>query len=1186
MKRIFLFLILSIVLIRGFSQNVPLDVAQKVATNWYHHFAPAEKQMATISNSVAYKHKEATCFYICTFDKGGFVMVSANNQAEPVLGYGFEGTNSGSKDSPEAKKWFNGYARQIDILNTNTLKSAEINPKWEDLLQNRFLKSGELSVGPLITTKWNQGCYFNALCPVDPGGDCGHIWTGCTATAMAQLMKYWNYPTRGTGSHSYLHPQYGNLNADFGATTYQWSQMTDLVTSSNIAVATLMYHAGVSAGMDYSLKGSGAAPDDALKALVKYFDYLPSAVLVMKDQYTEADWTKLIKSELDLKRPVLYAGYEEDLVSGHAFVCDGYQNVDYFHFNWGWGGESDGYFFVGKLNPSFHHYDSFQSALIKIVPSRLPDNYTGLVLSNTRYIVGADANIDSVKIASTINWTSNSDQHWLTLSNEKGTSGTSTLRMTFAENNTPNFRSANVTISATGFASQQIKVTQLSKVEVTAGKLNEVYAEVLSTITKLSITGTIDSRDFKTMRDLMPQLSVIDLSKATIVAYTGTDGTDWFEGSHNYGSNTIPKSAFFKNDWTGKKSLTSVKLPASTSSIDWSAFRDCDGLTDFSIPAYVINLDGYLFMNCDGLTSIEIPSSVSSIGSGVFWQCLNLSSIKVFRSTPIDLTKSQSTDVFTEVNKKTCVLYVPKGSRSAYMIADQWKDFANIVEMPNQVPVANASKDQSVGEGTTVTLDGSGSSDPEGNSFTYKWTAPNGIALSSNSAAKPAFIAPHVTQVTTFSFKLVVNDGTTDSSADEVVIIVNPIPAEAGSVSGISTVCRGQSSIIYTVPIVANATSYLWTLPNEATGTSSTNSISVSYGSSAASGNITVKGHNNFGDGVSSSFPVTVNSIPAGADAIAGPSMVCQGQNSILYFVPSINNATTYVWTLPSGATGTSNTNTISVSFGSDAVSGNITVKGHNDCGDGSTSTFNLTINPLPANAGNITGVPTLCQGTNSVKYMVSAIANATSYIWTLPSGATGTSAANNITVSFGALAVSGNITVKGHNDCGDGVAASFPITVNPIPKTPVVTQNGQALHSDFSGQNQWYNQNVMIPGATAQDYNITTIGEYTVIATQNGCSSKASNIIKDVMTSISSIEKNEKINVYPNPVTDDLTLEANENVNEIGFKIFNQAGQEIFTGNFFGKTIVHTSSFSSGIYLIRFDTGKAYEFKKIVKSR
>jgi len=266
------------------------------------------------------------------------------------------------------------------------------------------------------------------------------------------------------------------------------------------------------------------------------------------------------------------------------------------------------------------------------------------------------------------------------------------------------------------------------------------------------------------------------------------------------------------------------------------------------------------------------------------------------------------------------------------------------------------------------------------------------------------------------------------------VITVYTLPSSPGTISGTASVCPGQNNVVYSVPVIANATSYQWTLPSGATGTSTTNSISVNYGLSAVSGDISVKGINSCGIGVAATLTISVNNtntIPSSAQTISGITSVCLGQNNVLYTVPVIANATSYQWGFSTGATGTSTTNSISVNYGLSAVSGYIIVRGVNCYGIGSTTGgLYVNVNTPPSNAGLITGSATVCAGQNAVVYSVPAIANATSYQWTLPSGATGTSTTNSIGVDYGLAAVSGNISVKGVNSCGAGVASVFAVNV------------------------------------------------------------------------------------------------------------------------------------------------------------
>lgn len=255
-----------------------------------------------------------------------------------------------------------------------------------------------------------------------------------------------------------------------------------------------------------------------------------------------------------------------------------------------------------------------------------------------------------------------------------------------------------------------------------------------------------------------------------------------------------------------------------------------------------------------------------------------------------------------------------------------------------------------------------------------------------------------------------------------------------GSISGPVTVCQGEDSVTYTFPSMLNATAYNWTLPNGASGTSSTNSITVDYSSTAEAGNITVAGTNTCGSSAAATLPISVNLLPDAAGTISGLTTVCQGENALIYTIPTVTQALSYQWTLPNGATGSSASNSITLDYSTSAVSGPLTVLGVNACGNGTASTAFITVNPLPETADSINGTWTVCQLQNSVTYSIPTVANATDYIWTLPNGAIGASTTNNITIDYSTSATSGLITVIGTNACGSGVQSAALVTVNPLP--------------------------------------------------------------------------------------------------------------------------------------------------------
>lgn len=232
-----------------------------------------------------------------------------------------------------------------------------------------------------------------------------------------------------------------------------------------------------------------------------------------------------------------------------------------------------------------------------------------------------------------------------------------------------------------------------------------------------------------------------------------------------------------------------------------------------------------------------------------------------------------------------------------------------------------------------------------------------------------------------------------------------------------------------------------------------------------------------------------------------------------------------------------------------------------------------------------ISGKTNICNDSMNEIYSIPSILGANSYIWSLPTGATGSSTTNFITVNYSSSAVSGNISVKGHNECGDGVASTLPVEVNIKPTTPIVSSIANGLHSNALNGNQWYNKDGLIVGATDQDYIPKSSGDYYVVVSVNGCNSNFSNSMNFIPTGINSTVSTRTIKVYPNPTTNEVTIEFEGNTNKIEFDILNSIGQVVFTGFLVEKIVVQTVSFTSGIYLVRLKSGDTFEFKKVLKN-
>ena len=289
-------------------------------------------------------------FYVYNLAQGGFVIVSADDCVEQVLGY----SDSGSFDIATAPEnmisMLEDYKQEINYAITHNVIGA---PKV--LAAPKEAAADRNAVLPLITSKWNQSSPYNDLCPMYNNNR--RCVTGCTATATAQIMNYFEWPKTGKGSASYVCTINGSdvtLSLDFSEITFDWDNMldvygTDATDEQNNAVATLMYSVGVGAQMSYGLS-SGASFDNAYRALIGNFDYDKSLKYAERMYYSIDDWNDLVYNEVSNGRPVLYAGYNSS--SGHAFVCDGYSKDNFFHINWGWGGSSDGYFKLSALTPS------------------------------------------------------------------------------------------------------------------------------------------------------------------------------------------------------------------------------------------------------------------------------------------------------------------------------------------------------------------------------------------------------------------------------------------------------------------------------------------------------------------------------------------------------------------------------------------------------------------------------------------------------------------------------------------------------------------------------------------------------------------------------------------------------------------------------------------------------------------
>ncbi len=288
---------------------------------------------------------EASTYLFSNADEKGFILLSADDQAYPLLGYSDEGSFDSNTIPDNMLWWISQYGRQIEYARSknieNTAKVPEFLAEWEP-------------IAPMVTSKWNQDAPFNDQCPLKNGQA---TYTGCVATAMAQIMNYFKYPEVGEGSIQYTPSSLGRkLSLLFSRQEFDWDNMLDVYSrggyteTESQAVAYLMKACGYSVRMNYNTTASGTQGSLVAYAAKTYFKYDQNARCEYRDIYSTSVWTEMVYDNLKNVGPMVMNGQAPD--GGHSFVCDGYDGNGYFHFNWGWGGSSDGYFTLDALSPA------------------------------------------------------------------------------------------------------------------------------------------------------------------------------------------------------------------------------------------------------------------------------------------------------------------------------------------------------------------------------------------------------------------------------------------------------------------------------------------------------------------------------------------------------------------------------------------------------------------------------------------------------------------------------------------------------------------------------------------------------------------------------------------------------------------------------------------------------------------
>lgn len=353
----------------SFAASLNEATVRQAAENWLLDASATGliDQQPQISSLEALSWDQGTPgFYRVRFGEDGWMLMSADDLLLPVFGWG-EGK---ADELPEALEF--RLQEEEQMLRAHASASSDVAlAAWNGLVaadreasrQGRDLDDAQ-DVSALIAAEWHQNTGWNSNCPEDASGPGGHAFVGCVAVAMGQVMSYWNWPQSGEGINSYIHDTYGEISVDFSQADYFWSTMMDVGATEE--AAEILYHAGAAINMDYGASSSSAQTSRTVGALIDHFQYKSTARLQWRMSYTDEEWLDLARSELQAGRPLIYRG--QGSAGGHCFNVDGVQDSTWFHLNWGWAGNYNGYFLLDDLSPGTWTFNSFQAMVISLEP--------------------------------------------------------------------------------------------------------------------------------------------------------------------------------------------------------------------------------------------------------------------------------------------------------------------------------------------------------------------------------------------------------------------------------------------------------------------------------------------------------------------------------------------------------------------------------------------------------------------------------------------------------------------------------------------------------------------------------------------------------------------------------------------------------------------------------------------------
>lgn len=378
MKRTGIILLLFSFAITLFAAKVELQDAKNYAVNAYYQklnlfYEEVSLDQVQIAEFHTIEKNGEAVYYVFNMENYGFIILSAEDALNPVQAYSFDNFFYPEEYQDNLTGWMNSRANAVVYSRNNNMQaSEETAEQWSTLkdANNLTLFTDDKSVDPLLTQTWNQDWPENYYMPLDQAGPGGRCYVGCVATAMSMIMHYWRYPLQGVGQKTHSSGGYPAVTVNYDNTYYDWDAMLDNSDGAvNLPMAEIGLHAAVSVNMDWGPYGSGTYSTYVPGAMKYYFGYNSTATLYEKQNYNWTSWKSYLETEIDALCPVYYSGDNGE--SGHAFVCDGYNADEMYHFNFGWSGSGNGWYDV--TTPAGFDWYYNQSIVRFLYPDE--DNY-------------------------------------------------------------------------------------------------------------------------------------------------------------------------------------------------------------------------------------------------------------------------------------------------------------------------------------------------------------------------------------------------------------------------------------------------------------------------------------------------------------------------------------------------------------------------------------------------------------------------------------------------------------------------------------------------------------------------------------------------------------------------------------------------------------------------------------------